>query len=68
MRFLAPPHVGTAFLSTGPIAVVDGAIEVSEDLPHGDRRGLIASGFTLAPAPIAKPAPAKADPAQPKGD
>jgi hypothetical protein len=52
MRLLAPPHISTAFLSSGPVAVIDGAIEVADDLAPGDRAGLAASGFT--PAPHAK--------------
>jgi hypothetical protein len=68
IRFLAPPHVSAAFLSQGPVAVVDGAIELAEDIAHGDWAGLIAHGFTLASTVAAKLPPAKADPAPQKGD
>jgi hypothetical protein len=58
IRFIAPPHIGTAFLSTGPVAVIDGAIALPDDLSLGDRAGLAASGFTSAPAEKAPPAKA----------
>jgi hypothetical protein len=50
MRLLAPPHISAAFLSSGPVSVIDGAIEVAGDLSQGDRAGLAASGFTPVPA------------------
>jgi hypothetical protein len=65
MRFIAPPHVGTAFLSTGPVAVIDGAIELPGDLSPGDQAGLAASGFTAVSAEKAPPAK---QPVQQKGD
>jgi hypothetical protein len=68
IRFLAPPHVSAAFLSRGTVSVVDGAIELADDLTHGDRAGLIAHGFALAEAVTAKVPPAKAEPAQQKAD
>ena len=55
IRLIAPPHTGTAFLSSGPVAVIDGALELPDDLSPGDRAGLAASGFVPAPAEKTKP-------------
>jgi hypothetical protein len=62
IRFIAPPHVSMAFLSTGPVAVIDGALALPDDPSPGDRAGLAAGGFVPAPAGKAKA------PAQQKGD
>ena len=53
MRFIAPPHVTRADLVNGPVLVEDGVLEVPDDIGHGDITGLLANGFTLAPAEAA---------------
>lgn len=68
IRFLAPPHISAAFLSRGPVAVIDGAIELVGDVAHGDWAGLIASGFELASAIVAKAPAAKPEAALQKAD
>lgn len=55
MRFIAPEHTSGVTLSIGPVDVVDGAIDVQDDLGEGDRAGLAANGFL--PAPIVASAP-----------
>ncbi len=79
MRYAAPPHVTGITLSTGPLVVVDGFIDVPDDLSLGDIGGLINNGFYPAPpegspsespTPVKTAPPAKASPPTPeiKGD
>jgi hypothetical protein len=49
-RFTAPADTSGITLSTGFHAVRGGGVEVPDDMPAGDRLGLAANGFTLAPA------------------
>jgi hypothetical protein len=49
MKFKAPEHISSITLSTGPHAVVDGVVEVSDDTNQGDLAGLGANGFTRLP-------------------
>ena len=58
MRYAAPKDTTSITLSTGPVDVVDGFIEVDDMLSLGDATGLIANGFTPAPVP-ASPAKSK---------
>ncbi|WP_189675027.1 hypothetical protein [Sphingomonas glacialis] len=60
MRYSAPIDTTSIDLTTGPVAVVGGFIEVDDHLSLGDAAGLIANGFLPAslaetqPAPVAK--------------
>jgi hypothetical protein len=59
MRLRAPRHVTAAWLSTGPVAVKHGAVEIADDVAPGDLRGLAAAGFVaLPPRTTAKSRPA----------
>lgn len=63
-RFTAPADTSGITLSSGFHPVRSGIVEVPDDLPAGDRLGLAANGFTLAPAvPEAKGKKAAAAPA-----
>ena len=56
MKFIAPPHVSSASVSSGPIAVVDGILELPDDAPQSDVDGLVVNGFAIIPdAPAAPP-------------
>lgn len=69
MRFTAPEHTTGVDLTSGPFVVVDGVLEVADQLlTQGDRSGLSANGFVqiidpvaAAPAPVVSPP--KANPA-----
>lgn len=49
MKFTAPPHTTGVQLSSGPIEVVDGQVDVPDNAPEGDIAGLRASGFEPVP-------------------
>ena len=49
MRYAAPSDVSGITLSTGPLTVTDGFVEVPDDATAGDLGGLAVYGFTLAP-------------------
>ena len=55
MRYAAPEHVTGISLSVGPFTVVDGFIEVPDDLGQGDLGGLAMNGFKPAPADLEDP-------------
>lgn len=55
MRYKAPEHTADVHLAAGVFPVVDGHVNLPDDLGQGDIAGLCASGFTPAP-----PEPAKA--------
>lgn len=57
MRFTAPQDISAISLSVGTFEVVDGAVDVPDDLGAGDLGGLAVYGFVPAPAVSAKPAP-----------
>jgi len=59
MRYTAPAHVSGINLSIGPVVVVDGFVEVPDDLGAGDLGGLAMNGFTPVPADEPAPVPAK---------
>lgn len=48
MRYAAPSDVSGITLSTGPLTVVDGFVDVPEDATPGDLGGLAVYGFTQA--------------------
>ena len=48
MRYLAPPETTGIHLTTGPLIVVDGAVDVPDDALPGDLSGLAMNGFVLA--------------------
>ena len=64
MRFSAPADVSAISLAAGEFAVVDGFVDLPEDIGDGDLSGLAANGFKRAvdadEAPAKKPAKAKA--------
>jgi hypothetical protein len=71
MRYAAPSDVSGITLSTGPLTVTDGYVEVPEEATAGDLGGLAVYGFVAAPgtapSPVAAPSKAKApDPAIPE--
>lgn len=45
MRYSAPSDVSEVFLSSGPVPVIDGFIEVPEDASTANLAGLFANGF-----------------------
>jgi hypothetical protein len=49
MRFAAPADVSAISLACGEFAVVDGFVNVPDDLGQGDLAGLVANGFTAVP-------------------
>ncbi len=49
MRYAAPSDVTEVYLSTGPLTVVDGFVDVPDDASTGDLAGLSVNGFTSAP-------------------
>jgi len=53
MRYSAPADVSGINLSTGPLTVVDGFVDVPDDASEGDLGGLAVYGF--APAPDGAP-------------
>lgn len=64
MRWTAPADTTSITLASGTLNVVDGAVDLPDDATDGDRLGLIANGFRIAPdsdpAPTVEPAkPAK---------
>ena len=65
MRYAAPFDVSAIFLSSGPLTVDDGFIDVPNDAPQGDIGALAVNGFYPAPylSPEAPPAVTKAKPA-----
>jgi len=63
MRFAAPQDVSDITLSSGPLPVVDGHIDVPDAAGAGDLASLAAYGFTPAPATPAPRAAGKAAPA-----
>lgn len=62
MRYAAPDDVTEVYLSSGPLAVIDGFVDVPVDASTGDLAGMAANGFYLAPQASVKPE-AKAPPA-----
>lgn len=60
MRYAAPADVTSIILSSGPLAVVDGFVELPDDATQGDIGGLAMYGFY--PAPMTSEAPAKTQP------
>lgn len=60
MRFAAPDHVTDITLSIGPVPVVDGHVEVPDDLGQGDLGGLAMHGFTRVAGEAPAPSPVKA--------
>lgn len=50
MRYAAPAEVTSIILSIGPVPVVDGFVDVPDDLGAGDIGGLAMNGFVPAPA------------------
>lgn len=68
-RFSAPADTSGIHLGIGHFAVKKGFVEVPDDLSAGDRAGLAANGFTLAPAGDAEPAKQKRPraPKKPRG-
>lgn len=48
MRYAAPSDVSGITLSTGPLTVVDGFVEVPDGATPGDLGGLAVYGFTPA--------------------
>ena len=56
MRYAAPSDVSGITLSTGPLTVVDGFVEVPEGATPGDLGGLAVYGFAAAPTPEGEPA------------
>ena len=62
MKFTAPDHVTAISLSSGPFAVVDGAVTIDGELPDSDRAALVQYGFVPAPDEPAPPGKAKAAP------
>ena len=46
MRYTAPPHTSDVTLASGTFPVVDGTVDVPDDLGTGDVSGLRANGFT----------------------
>jgi hypothetical protein len=55
-RYVAPAHVSSVFLSCGECAVVDGVVELPDDLSEGDLIGLAANGFMAVLDEAATPA------------
>lgn len=58
MRFAAPEDVSEIILSSGPLRVENGFVEVPDDATAGDLGGLAVNGFVAAPddAPTARAA------------
>lgn len=54
MRYAAPSDVSGITLSTGPLTVVDGFVEVPDGATPGDLGGLAVYGFTPAPTDAAQ--------------
>jgi hypothetical protein len=69
MRYSAPADVSSINLSTGPLTVEDGYVEVPDDASEGDLGGLAVNGFLPAPeaAPRRVVAP-KAPATEPRAD
>lgn len=61
-RYTAPVDTSGITLSSGFHLTVDGIVEVPDELTDGDRNGLAANGFRLAPAEEPKKAPPVKDP------
>ena len=65
MRYAAPSDVSGITLSTGPLTVVDGFVDVPQGATPGDLGGLAVYGFTPAltdAAPAEYAAPEVAEP------
>jgi hypothetical protein len=69
MRFAAPSDVGGINLSSGPLVVVDGFVDVPDDATPGDLGGLATYGFVAvhgdAPAAVIE-TPAAPEPVEPE--
>lgn len=73
MRFTAPGDTATLFLSRGAFDVIDGAVDLPDDLTSDEIGQLRANGFVEAPsenepAPAPAPKAAAKAPAAPASD
>jgi len=50
IRYRAPAHVSSIFLSCGERTVRGGVVELPDTISEGDRIGLAANGFVPVPA------------------
>lgn len=64
MRYSAPADVSGINLSTGPLTVVDGFVDVPDDATEGDLGGLAVYGFTPAPEAATRRATKATEPSQ----
>ena len=67
MRYLAPADVTGITLSTGPLSVVDGFVEVPDDVLPGDLGGLAVNGFVPVKVVAENPTPTKPPKVEPAG-
>ena len=54
MRYAAPADVTGINLTSGPLTVVDGFVDVPDDATPSDLGGLATYGFVIAPADAAQ--------------